>query len=77
MMSEPPQEGLVPEWQKLCNGLLALIHNTTLPYDDGYSERLLGTLVRLVEIAVHATFAEQLEESRHIDFVSLQGIAES
>lgn len=70
MTSEPLQEELVPEWQKLCNGLLSLIHNTTLPYDDGFCERLLGTLVRLVEIAVHATFVAQLEESRHIEFVS-------
>lgn len=70
MTREPLQEELVPEWQKLCNGLLALIHNTTLPYDDGFCERLMGTLVRLVEIAVQATFVELLEEERHIEFVS-------
>lgn len=71
MTSEPLQEELVPEWQKLCNGLLSLIHDTKLPYDDGFCERLLGTLVRLVEIAVHGTFLEHLDEARNIEFVSL------
>lgn len=70
MMSEPRQEELVPEWQKSCNALLSLIHNSTLVYDDGFCERLLGTLERLVEIAVHCTFQEHLEEARHIEFVS-------